>query len=47
MKKDKNKFLKKVADIAYVISEREANSVCYAFFCQPKLLEQVKKLRKW
>lgn len=46
MKKERKTLLKRVAGMAYTTAKKEANSVCYAFFFQPELPEQVKKLRK-
>lgn len=47
VKKGKEIILKEMANLAYATSKKEANSVCYGFFCQPELPEKVKKLRKW
>lgn len=47
MKKGKKIILKEMANWAYTTAKKEANSVCYGFFCQPKLPEKVKSLRKW
>lgn len=46
VRKNKRAFFKGMAELAYITAKKEANSVCYGFFCQPELPEKVKKLRK-
>lgn len=44
----KDKIVKKAAKkVVYSVASKSANRVCTIFFYQPKMLEAVKKLRKF
>ena len=45
MKKEKNKFNKFVADVAYTTARKNVNGVCAWFFHQPELPGELKKLK--
>ncbi len=47
MKNSKKKIGNAVAKLAYASAKQSANSTCIAFFGQPKMPKQVKKLRKF
>ncbi|MBQ2799961.1 MAG: cyclic lactone autoinducer peptide [Lachnospiraceae bacterium] len=45
MKKGKEKMLKIIADMAYVTSKKEVDSVCKWLYYQPELPKEVQKLK--